>query len=491
MHIDHVLMKSKIHSVLMFIVIAQVVFVLAPGCGGERVDRPWDTIRPAPPHTDHSVLFSDSIASGPQATRLCLKCHKEAAREVMATSHWTWLSHDTPVAGHEGMVKIGKRNLINNFCIGITSNWPRCTSCHAGYGWRDDTFDFADEENVDCLVCHDQTGIYHKSSSGAGLPAGDVDLLAVVKSVGRPTRRNCGYCHFKGGGGDAVKHGDLDGTFYFPVERIDIHMGKYNLECVDCHRTERHEMAGRALSVSADASNRLECTSCHAAAPHDNERLNAHVAAVACQTCHIPRMAIGAPTKMEWDWSTAGQDLGIEDPHVYLKTKGSFVYKQNIPPEYGWYNGRSKRYLLGDMIDPEGITMLNPPQGSIHDPSSKIWPFKIHRGKQLYDKVHNYFLVPQVIGENGYWSTFDWELAARLGSEATGLAFSGEYGFARSEMHWPITHMVASIDNALQCTDCHGEGGRMKWKELGYDGDPAYRGSPRNVNLLAAESRDR
>ncbi len=69
------------------------------------------------------------------------------------------------------------------------------------------------------------------------------------------------------------------------------------------------------------------------------DRLNAHTSAVACQTCHIPRMAVGAPTKMAWDWSTAGRDLDIEDPHVYQKKKGSFVYMQNVPPEYFRYNG--------------------------------------------------------------------------------------------------------------------------------------------------------
>ena len=60
----------------------------------------------------------------------------------------------------------------------------------------------------------------HIGTNLAGHPEKDVDLLAVARSVGRPTRTNCGQCHFKGGGGDAVKHGDLDGTMYFPQARI-------------------------------------------------------------------------------------------------------------------------------------------------------------------------------------------------------------------------------------------------------------------------------
>lgn len=454
------------------------------GCGSGNAD-PWDAVTPATPYTDHSALIEGAIATGPAATGVCLKCHPEAAAEVMATSHWTWLGPETMIPGHEEPVRIGKRNLINNYCISIESNWSRCTACHAGYGWRDATFDFSDPGNVDCLVCHDLTGTYYKSPTEAGLPAEEVDLTAVAKSVGRPTRRNCGYCHFQGGGGDAVKHGDMDGTFYFPVERFDIHMGGLHFQCVDCHRTVRHEMVGRALSVSSDKANRLACTSCHAERPHDNERLNSHLSAVACQTCHIPRMAIGAPTKMEWDWSTAGSDVEKEDPHVYLKNKGSFVYKQNIPPEYAWYNGGARRYLKGDKIDPAEVTVLNAPEGGISDPEARIWPFKIHRGKQVYDKVYDHFLVAKTVGEGGYWTEFDWDLAVRLGSEAAGVPYSGQYGFARSEMYWPMTHMVVSADDALQCTDCHG-GGRLDWRALGYRGDPAFYGSPRGALVSAA-----
>ena len=55
---------------------------------------------------------------------------------------------------------------------------------------------------------------------------------------------------------------------------------------------------------------------------------------------------------MEWDWSAAGQDLG-DDPHIYLKIKGSFVYESNVQPQYMWYNGMAYPYILGDIIDPE------------------------------------------------------------------------------------------------------------------------------------------
>jgi octaheme c-type cytochrome (tetrathionate reductase family) len=369
---------------------------------------------------------------------------------------------------------MGKKNVINNFCISVQSNWTGCTSCHVGYGWEDDTFDFSNQENVDCLVCHDQSGQYAKGPGG--FPGVGVDLLAAARSVGSPSRDNCGGCHFKGGGGDAVKHGDLDTSLSNPRARVDVHMGTHNLQCTDCHTTEDHAMRGRALSVSVDNANQVLCSDCHSPEPHQDTRLNSHTASVACETCHIPEVAIREATKTHWDWSEAGQDIP-EDAHEYLKKKGRFEYEADLIPEYRWFNGRGDRYLLGDEIDPSQTTELNPPLGDIRDPEAKIRPFKIHQAVQIYDTQYMTLMVPKTVGEGGYWADFDWDQAVRLGSEASGLPYSGEYGFTNTTMYWPLAHMVQSADKALQCRDCHTPQGRMDWSALGYPGDPAGWGS--------------
>ena len=433
------------------------------------VDDPWAGVPERPPATDHSDLIAGPFATGSDVTRACLECHEDAGHELLQTVHWTWESEPVLLPGRDEPVTIGKKNQINNFCIGIQGNWTGCTRCHAGYGWEGASFDFTNEENVDCLVCHEQSGTYAKSQSG--LPADGVGLVAAAQSVGRPTRQNCGGCHFEGGGGNGVKHGDLDSSLFYPTENVDVHMGRYDFQCVDCHQTENHQIQGHMISVSANDENSLACTDCHSATLHDDERINAHTDHVACQTCHIPEGAVRDATKMYWDWSTAGQDLP-EDPHVYLKIKGSFVYERNFTPEYEWFNGNADRYLLGDPIDPTRPTVLNMPQGSIDDPSARIWPFKIHRANQIYDAVNNILLQPKTVGEGGYWTDFDWDQAARLGSEAAGLPYSGEYGFAPTEMYWTLTHMVAPKENALQCPQCHGANGRLDWEALGYYGDP-------------------
>jgi hypothetical protein len=248
-------------------------------------------------------------------------------------------------------------------------------------------------------------------------------------------------------------------------------MGRLDFLCIDCHQTQDHEISGRSISVSVDKENQIACTDCHSETLHDDERINAHVDTVACQTCHVPESAVREATKMVWDWSTAGQDLP-EDPHEYLKIKGSFIYESNFTPEYLWFNGTAQRYLFGDPLDESGITPINLPNGAINDAAAKIWPFKVHYAKQPSDLVYNYLLQPQTVGEGGYWDEFDWDLALQLGAEATGLPYSGSYGFAETSMYWPQTHMVAPSENALLCTDCHGEFGRMDWAALGYPGDP-------------------
>ncbi|BCO10457.1 cytochrome c [Desulfolithobacter dissulfuricans] len=450
---------------------------------------------------DHAEI-SGPFATPMDVTRACLECHEDAASEVMRSSHWTW-AREQELEG-KGKVVRGKKNAINNFCISIKSNWPRCTSCHVGYGWKDDTFDFTDESRVDCLACHDTTGTYNKAKdapAGAGMPAGytgnpkfdkkPVDLVKVAQNAGKPSRLNCLICHANGGGGNNVKHGDIDMSLVKPSKEIDVHMAAdgNNFACQECHATEQHNIKGNALLVSPGGDNPVNCTDCHDAAPHKNSpvrgTLNKHAKRVACQTCHIPFFAKKDATKMSWDWSkaqdpkTLPKDKRIIKEHghkVYIFKKGKFVYEQKVMPTYAWYNGKAGAYQLGDRIDPTVPTKLNYPLGSKDDPDAKLMPFKVHKGNQIYDTRNKYLIVPKVWGPKGdpdaYWVNFDWKKAAAAGMKAAGLKFSGEYGFAPTLTYWPINHQVSPAKDALRCRDCHGPEGRMDWKALGYEMDP-------------------
>ena len=425
----------------------------------------------------HADRVKGPFKSGPEVTAACLGCHEKEARDFMKTVHWTWTEMQE-VPG-KGTKDLGKKNAINNFCIALPSNWPRCTSCHAGYGWKDASFDFSKPQNVDCLICHDTTGTYKKTPTGAGAPDEKVDLEKVAQSVGKTNRRSCGACHFFGGGGDHIKHGDLDSSLASPPRAIDVHMGTdgKDMTCSACHKTKEHNIPGQALSVSASGGVTLDCADCHSATPHKNVAYNKHIERVACQTCHVPTFARMLPTKVWWDWSTAGREVK-EAPKdqwgqvLYDKMKGDFKWAKDVVPAYMWFNGTVERHLLGEKIDPAKLPVHhNYPLGKKGEKNAKIWPFKVMKGKQPYDADNNILSVPHLFG--GYWKHWDWNQAMVDGMKAAGLPYSGKFGWVETDMYWKVTHMVVPKEMALKCNDCHGEKGRLDWKALGYDGDPS------------------
>lgn len=448
-------------------------------------------------HTKFDELDKD-FKSGPEVTRACLSCHTEAARQVHATKHWTW-EFLNPLNNQ----KLGKKNVLNNFCIAPRSNYAFCTTCHVGYGWKDDNFDFSSEVNVDCLVCHDTTGAYNKIPGMAGHPAYEdmerppgsgkiikaANLRNIAQNVGKTSRDTCGACHFFGGGGDGVKHGDMDSSLAAPDREVDVHMDALGADftCATCHSTSSHEVPGSRYSPTVDLegahvrgklddSNPATCRACHGIAPHSEEmqRLNTHVRKIACQTCHIPKIARGGvATKMSWDWSTSGKLtpdgklLVIKDDHghvVYHANKGDFVLGENVIPEYEWFNGKVEYTLLEDKVTKgDKPTPINRFYGEPDDGVSRIWPVKVFRGNQPYDPVNMTLVIPHTAGndDTAYWKNFDWKKAIATGMEAVGVPFSGEVDFINTEMRWPITHMVAPKEDSLACVDCHNKNGRL------------------------------
>lgn len=421
------------------------------------------------PSADHSKFpnLQKDFRTPQEVTEQCIVCHTERHVEVMKTSHWNW--ERTEYIEGKGIQRIGKKNILNNFCIGISGNEQSCNKCHIGYGWGDSNFDFTNANNVDCLACHDNSNTYIKANGGAGMPDATVDLKMVAQKVGKPMNGNCGSCHFLGGGGNNVKHGDLETALLEATKDVDVHMAVdgVNMQCVECHTAVNHQMKGKVYSLSSMNKDRVECETCHDATPHKNDIINEHTAKVACQTCHIPYYAKVNPTKLSWDWSTAGRmkdgkpyeehdSLGKE---AYMSIKGSFTWGKNVEPEYIWFNGTASHYLLGDSINEDGVTVLNRLNGDYNDPDAKIIPVKIHRAKQIYDTEYKYLIQPKTVsnfdGDGGYWKEFDWNRAAEEGMKRINLPYSGNYGFTETEMYWPVNHMVAPKEQSLDCVDCH------------------------------------
>jgi len=421
------------------------------------------------PSVDHSLFttLQRNFDKPQEVTAACIACHNERHKEVMKSSHWNWERIEY-IEG-KGIRKVGKRNILNNFCIGVSGNEQSCNKCHIGYGYANSSFDFGNPDNVDCLACHDNSDTYVKANGGAGMPDSSVDLKFVAQRVGKPRRTNCGACHFFGGGGNNVKHGDLEQALFSPSKELDVHMAieGVDMQCVDCHTARKHQMLGKMYSVSSMNRNRVECETCHTELPHTNDVLNKHTLKVACQTCHIPTYAKANPTKLSWDWSTAGtlkdgKPFEVKDSSgsiVYTSTKGTFKWGRNLKPDYVWFNGTASHYLTGDTFDPSVPLKINQLFGSYNDPDSKIVPVKIHRTQQIYDTKYNYLIQPKtvstVVGDGGYWREFNWIRASEEGMKLVNLPFSGKYGFAETEVYWPINHMVAPKAQTVSCIECH------------------------------------
>lgn len=474
-------------------------FLAASGAVNAETDRKATdkVLRSTADHSKFKELQRE-FNSGPEVTRACLSCHTEASKQIHQTQHWKW-EYRNP----ETNQLLGKKHVINNFCTSVSSNYKACASCHIGYGTTSADFDLTSEENVDCLVCHDRSGRYKKPSGFAGnpvtkdteFPPGSgkiikgIDLQAIAQKVGKTGRTNCGACHFYGGGGDGVKHGDLDSSLEAPDKALDVHMAAdgNNFSCSTCHKTEGHQVPGSRYAPTAadkggahirgkaDSSNPATCQSCHGQTPHKGEaKLNDHTDRVACQTCHIPAFARGdVPTKMSWDWSTAGKRdakgkplvINNDEGHaIYMGIKGDFVLEKNVVPEYMWFNGKVQYTLADTEIDKANQPIyINRFEGSPTDGKSLIWPVKVFHGKQPYDTVNKRLTFNHLAGadDTAYWTNLDWQKAITAGEASAGRSFSGKYDFVETVGMWPITHMVAPKENALGCSDCHARGGRL------------------------------
>ncbi len=446
-----------------------------------KAQAPWTTSD----HSKHPAL-QKTFSTGQQITDACISCHSEAQDQFKKTIHWTWIGHTD-----ENGKQLGKAgDSLNNFCLATNKMEDKgCASCHTGWKGK--------EQGVNCLVCHSQKNVNwseafedYQAFAGSKDPeevaiADEIqgEIQTAAQSIGRPTRQNCGECHFKGGGGDGVKHGDLDTSLSKPAKKLDVHMGVdgQDFDCTRCHTTVQHHVAGRIYSKPAytdrkslienDLTAKISCESCHGATPHDKgHKANDHADKVACQSCHIPEFARVRPTKMSWDWSKSGKlkdgkkykekgPLGTID---YMTIKGQMTWEKNVKPVYAWFNGSMSTMTVKDTIDPSQEVVVSGPVGMADDPNARIYPFKVHRGVQPYDKVNNNLLAPMLSGKYGYWATLDWQVALSKGMEAMGVPYSGQFDFVSSTYYFPTTHMVAPKDNVVGCTECHvSQDGRM------------------------------
>jgi hypothetical protein len=310
--------------------------------------------------------------------------------------------------------------------------------------------------NVDCLICHspDYQRVPTKNEDDKFelVPAEGVDILVAAQNAQRPTREMCDRCHLRAAGGPNFKHGEWP-----TLPDVDVHMAG-GVECVDCHATRNHQIAGGGYMIAQEATNIVvTCENCHSGEPHGSYAagfLNQHIDRVACQTCHIPELARDPafPTQMSRDYSVP----------VYNETTGlygpSITKESNVVPTYLWW-------------DYPRVATPPWPVGSIDDPGAKITPWKPIKVTVPFDAVTH---TPVYIKQGVYKIKGDLDAAVNAGVEASGQEYSGEWEAVTELMAFDAQHQVAPAAESLQCADCHSPaGGRLDFVALGYDEERA------------------
>ncbi len=452
----------------------------------------------------HKGYFAENAYTG---TQQCLNCHGKIGDDVMTTAHWKWQGTATGITGYEDQTH-GKADMINNFCQAVPANEGRCSQCHIGYGWTDQSFDFDNPKNIDCLACHDQTGTYKKVAAPGGAPEPAVDLQSVAQSVGMnggvPPRATCVFCHSRAGGDDNVKHGDISTrmgkakatdpaadpiTYLSRTE--DVHMGYDpvaqrggDMKCVACHQVKKDASGnmidhgiGGFMFHSTDEGVMKDCEDCHGSVASIHAGTSVEIITnshdrLACQVCHIPTIARKVATYVDWRWEQAGLDArpdtcaatptgiaadGVTQRGTYNKMKGCFTWATNVRPALRYYNGKWNRVIMGQNdsgLDTSQPVDLGSPSATYHDADAKIYPFKMMTGNQPFDALDSTVLVPHlwgtVTGANPYWSKYDWDSALRDSSAYSAtLTKYGAFQQYNGSYEFADTVMLLKVDHEV------------------------------------------
>jgi hypothetical protein len=429
-----------------------------------------------------------------EGTKTCLECHEEEAKTFFDSQHYQWRGGTPDLVNTGEGEQLGKLSMINDFCtnpgghqwIGKVENddgkvlAKGCSACHAGLGKLPaEKVSQEQLENMDCLICHASGYRRDLYLSDAGewewrpiLYQNQEGLDTISKRISLPDRSMCLRCHSASGGGPNFKRGDIEYILKDPDRDHDVHMDSEgpDLWCIDCHTDDSHthRVIGRGVDMSATdrPDKKLSCDgSCHQGMTHDTDEIDRHSERLACSTCHIPEFARDEPTDMRRDWSVV----------KFNEEKGKYVYDQtleyDVSPVYAWFNGHSFVQVPGRPVklnDQNEITMVLP-QGDRDDPTAKIHPFKLHRGKLpvLDDKKWLAPIMTEELYRHG-----DPDKAVRDGAQSLYGIEDAKFQWMETIRYMGINHSVPTAEDSLQCVDCHSEGGRMNWQQLGYETDP-------------------
>ena len=431
-----------------------------------------------------------------EGTQTCLDCHTDQAMEIHGSVHYQWKGDASETVGLIAG-DAGKLGGINDFCIYPDINWigklitvtdaevdGGCAKCHVGLGAKPETQATRSQlENIDCLLCH--SNVYTRRVERVNdnyrfvpdIANMSVSILQAASEITRPSKGTCLNCHTKAGGGNNFKRGDIEEYHRDPTRDFDVHMasrtnGGAGLDCLDCHTTTAHRIAGRGSDLRPrDLADPVNCENCHSTELHANSDINKHTARVNCTVCHIPYFAKMAPTDIFRDWSEPGvldQEKGLYEP---FHLKGT-----SLIPTYKFFNGLSYFYQFGDPAIPgkNGRVVMSAPEGSNREPGAKIYAFKHHIASQPVEP-NNGRLLPLKIGM--FFQTGEIDAAVAAGAQGVQWSYNG-HEFTDTERFMGLFHEVAPKEDALSCSDCHDGGTRLDFVALGYTPNAIYNSKP-------------
>lgn len=431
-----------------------------------------------------------------RGTETCLECHEAEALTFFDSQHYQWRGGTPDLVNTQEMETLGKLSMVNDFCTNPGgSQWigrvlneegktlaKGCSGCHAGLGKLPGKEPTREQlQNIDCLMCHAsgyRRDLYQAENGDWEwrpiLYENQEGLDIVSKRVTLPDRAICLRCHASSGGGPNFKRGDIEYALKDPDFEHDVHMsskseGGQDMWCIDCHTDDEHthRVIGRGVDMAATDSpdKDIDCAgTCHQNHSHPDPQIDKH-ARLTCPTCHIPEFARDDPTDMLRDWSQV----------TYNEEKGKYVYYQeleyDVEPVYAWFNGSSFAQVPGRPVqrNAEGRITMILPEGDRDDPTAKIAPFKLHRGK-LPVLTEKQWIAP--IATEELYHHGDTDKAVRDGVRQLYGLEDVEFTWEDTIRYMGIYHAIPPAEEVLQCVDCHSAGGRMDWDALGYETDP-------------------
>ncbi len=381
-----------------------------------------------------------------------MKCHKQQVDDIKKSVHWTWLRKRI-VNGKTVLSSMDSD--LSRFAIAAKNNPQVCHRCHIGtFPGRPFLFTTTNQP-VNCLICHDTTGLYSPRMDPSRLEQ-------IARRAGRPSVHNCLACHDQQCGLVPSKTETVSN---------DVHMQRYGFTCLRCHPDNGHHVLARTRTTESDQAKTTGCTDCHGQSPHTLARLNQHALLIGCQSCHIPVYGGTKAVVISWNWLLADNEFHLYQQGKKALAANGFFLGTKIRPVYAWDNGSDRLYMRGDRAKPGKTTLLQGP--GPRSPASKIMPFSIQYGTQLQDRKFHYLLSPLLKRQKTpFWKNRELKDAVIQGMQAIRLPYSGESATATTVTLRRINHGVKPAAQSLGCLDCHGSSAGFNLHTLGYQQDP-------------------